>query len=76
MNSLLFSPPLLLIIYCALVLVAALAGGWLIFALRLNHTRLQMALSAVAGLMLGVALLHFIPHAFHQNHSAPWPFPP
>jgi zinc and cadmium transporter len=69
MNSLLLSSPLLLVIYCALVLVAALVGGWLIFALRLNHTRLQIALSAVAGLMLGVALLHFIPHAFHQNHS-------
>lgn len=60
---------MLLLIYCALVMVAALAGGWLILALRLNHTRLQTALSTVAGLMLGIALLHFIPHAIHQNHS-------
>jgi zinc and cadmium transporter len=65
----LFSPTLLLVIYCALVLLAALAGGWLILAFRLNHTRLQVAISTVAGLMLGIALLHFIPHAFHQNHS-------
>ena len=64
-----FSPALLLVLYCTLVLVAALAGGWLIFALRLNHTRLQIALSAVAGLMLGIALLHFMPHAIHHNHS-------
>ena len=59
----------MLAIYSVLVLLAALAGGWAIFALRLNHTRMQMAVSAVAGLMLGIAMLHFIPHAFHQNRS-------
>ncbi len=69
MNTFPFSPSQLLAIYCILVTVAALAGGWLIFALRLNHTRMQMAISAVAGLMLGIAMLHFIPHAFHQNLS-------
>lgn len=69
MNTFSFSPSLMLAIYCILVMGAALAGGWLIFALRLNHTRMQMAVSAVAGLMLGIALLHFIPHAFHQNRS-------
>lgn len=63
------SPPFLLIFYCLLVLLAALGGGWLIMALKLSHTRLQMALSAVAGLMLGIALLHFIPHSVHQTHS-------
>ena len=52
-----------------LVLLASLAGGWLLLATRLTHARLQMAVSFVAGLMLGVALLHFIPHAAHQNHS-------
>lgn len=63
------SYPLLLVIYCILVILAALAGGWVILALRLNHTRLQIAVSTVAGLMLGIALLHFVPHALHQNHS-------
>jgi zinc and cadmium transporter len=37
--------------------------------MRLTHTRLQIAVSFVAGLMLGMGVLHFIPHAFHQNHS-------
>jgi uncharacterized membrane protein len=57
MNLPSFSPTLLLVVYCVLVLLVALAGGWLILALRLNHTRLQIAVSTVAGLMLGIALL-------------------
>jgi zinc and cadmium transporter len=59
----------LLAIYCALVLVASLAGGWLPLIVRLTHTRLQMAISLVAGLMLGIALLHFLPDAAEQLHS-------
>ena len=59
----------LLVIYCALVLVASLAGGWLLFVIRPTHTRLQMAISFVAGLMLGIALLHFLPDADAQLHS-------
>src|SRR5208282_4749574 len=34
-----------------------------------THTRLQMAISFVAGLMLGIALLHFLPDANEQLHS-------
>ena len=59
----------LLGVYCVLVLLASLAGGWLLLALRLTHSRLQMAVSFVAGLMLGIALLRFIPHAAHQTRS-------
>jgi zinc and cadmium transporter len=59
----------LLVIYCALVLLASLAGGWLPLLIRLTHTRLQMAISFVAGLMLGIALLHFLPDAAEQLRS-------
>jgi len=59
----------LLTIYCALVLVASLAGGWLLLIIHPTHTRLQMAISFVAGLMLGIALLHFLPDADEQLHS-------
>ncbi len=59
----------LLGIYCALVLLASLAGGWLPLVIRLTHTRLQMAISLVAGLMLGIALLHFLPDAADKLHS-------
>ncbi|MCK9315227.1 MAG: ZIP family metal transporter [Verrucomicrobia bacterium] len=65
----LLAPSHMLFIYCVAVFLIALMGGWFILALRLNHTRLQIALSAVAGLMLGIGLLNFIPHAIHQNHS-------
>ncbi len=63
------SPSWLLVVYCALVLLASLAGGWLLLAIHLTHTRLQMAVSFVAGLMLGIALLHFLPDAEEQLHS-------
>jgi zinc and cadmium transporter len=63
------SPAWLLFVYCMLVLVASLAGGWLLLAIHMNHTRLQMAVSFVAGLMLGIALLHFLPDANKQLHS-------
>lgn len=59
----------LLLIYCILVMVASLAGGWLLLLIHLNHTRLQMAVSFVAGLMLGIALLHFLPDANEDLHS-------
>jgi len=65
----LVSPAWLLVIYCALVMLASLAGGWLLLFIHLTHTRLQMAVSFVAGLMLGIALLHFLPDANEQLHS-------
>src|SRR5437867_6706162 len=61
---------ILLAIYCALILLASLLGGWLPLMVRLTHTRLQVATSFVAGLMLGVAVLHLVPHAWEQFRSA------
>jgi len=61
---------ILLASYCALILLASLLGGWLPLMVRLTHTRLQVATSFVAGLMLGVGLLHLVPHAWEQFHSA------
>ena len=59
----------LLTIYCVLVLLASLAGGWLLLIIQPTHRRLQMAISFVSGLMLGIALLHFLPDADEQLHS-------
>ena len=61
---------ILLAIYCALILLASLLGGWLPLMVRLTHTRLQVATSFVAGLMLGVGVLHLVPHAWEQFRSA------
>ena len=52
-----------LAVYCALLIGASLAGGWLPQWLHLTHRRLQTGISFVAGLMLGMGLLHLIPHA-------------
>jgi zinc and cadmium transporter len=65
----LLSPAWLLFVYCLLVTGASLAGGWLLLLIHLTHTRLQMAVSFVAGLMLGIALLHFLPDASEHLHS-------
>jgi zinc and cadmium transporter len=65
-----------LALYCLLVFLASLAGGALPTLFRLTHTRLQVAISAVAGLMLGLAVLGLWPHATHAlgspHRSAAW----
>jgi zinc and cadmium transporter len=63
------TPVWLLTIYCVLVVLASLVGGWLLLIVHPTHTRLQLAISFVAGLMLGIALLHFLPDADEQLHS-------
>jgi zinc and cadmium transporter len=50
--------------YSAAVVLASLAGGWLPLIVRLTHTRLQISISLCGGLMLGIGLLHMLPHAF------------
>ncbi len=57
------SPTVLLLVYCILILAASLVGGWLPIVVKLTHRRLQLAVSLVAGIMLGVGLLHLLPHA-------------
>ena len=61
------SPAVLLLIYCPLVVLASLAGGWIPLLVRLTHTRLQLAVSLVAGMMLGVGLLMLLPHAWMER---------
>ncbi|MEX0713736.1 MAG: ZIP family metal transporter [Pirellulales bacterium] len=63
------SPLLLLGVYCLLILLGSLAGGWIPIWVRLTHTRLQLAMSFVGGAMLGVGLLHLLPHAFYASGS-------
>jgi zinc and cadmium transporter len=69
MKGAMISPNGLLTVYCLLVLLASLAGGWLLLVIRPTHARLQVAISLVAGLMLGIALLHFLPDAAAQLQS-------
>lgn len=64
------SPVLLLVIYCACILLSSLAGGWIPLLIRLTHARMQVAVSLVAGVMLGVGLLHLLPHAVLEAPDA------
>jgi len=70
MSLLSTSPAVLLAGYCFLALLAALAGGALPTMIKLTHTRLEVAVSFVAGLMLGLSLLGLLPHAAHELGSA------
>lgn len=63
MNEIAVSPLVQLVLYCGVVGAASFAGGAVPFWLALTHTRLQMAVSMVAGLMFGLALLQLFPHA-------------
>ncbi len=63
------SPLSLLVAYCGMTLLASLAGGWIPLLVRLTHTRLQVATSFVAGMMLGVGVLHLLPHAWEEFQS-------
>lgn len=54
---------LILAAYCVLVFAASLGGGTLPWLVQLTHRRMQFVMSFVGGLMLGVALLHLLPHS-------------
>jgi zinc and cadmium transporter len=53
----------LLTYYCVFILLASMAGGMIPVWFRLTHRGMELAVSFVAGLMLGVGLLHMLPHA-------------
>ncbi|HBJ34317.1 MAG TPA: iron permease [Planctomycetaceae bacterium] len=59
----------LLAVYCVLIAMASVGGGWLPAMLRMTHLRTQMLMSFVAGLMLGIATLHLLPHAMESLGS-------
>jgi zinc and cadmium transporter len=52
-----------LALYCGLILAFSLAGGSLPFLGRVTHSRLQLYLSAAAGVMLGASFFHVMPDA-------------
>src|SRR5688500_195836 len=56
-------------VYSLLVVIASLAGGWVMLLARLTHTRTQLLMSFVAGMMLGVGLFHMLPHAAAETGS-------
>lgn len=57
---------LLLTFYCVCIIAASLAGGALPWLMRFSHRQMQLLMSFVGGLMLGVAVLHLFPHGVHE----------
>ena len=57
------SPTLLLFFYCIAIAAFSLLGGVLPNWVRMTHTRTQLVMSFVSGLMLGVAFYHLLPHS-------------
>lgn len=57
-----------LALYCVLIIFSSLLGGWIPLHVTLTHKRLQIANSLIGGFMLGIALLHMLPHAMMSNN--------
>lgn len=55
-----------LLFYCGAIAIGSYAGGMLPRLITMTHTRTQLAMSAVSGLMLGVAFYHLLPHALAE----------
>jgi zinc and cadmium transporter len=60
----------ILAVYCVLIVTASVLGGWLPSVMRMTHLRTQLLMSFVSGLMLGIAMLHMLPHATDLLGSA------
>ncbi|TWT91666.1 ZIP family metal transporter [Neorhodopirellula pilleata] len=65
-----FRPESLLFVYCVFVIIASVTGGQLSKLLRMTHLRTQLLMSGVGGLMLGIAMLHLLPHATEVLQSS------
>ncbi len=63
------TPVQLLLLYSGLIIAASLLGGYAPRWIKLTHSRMQIALSFVSGVLLGIGVLHLIPHAFFSLKS-------
>ena len=59
-------PDIGLAMFLAMIAAASIAGGTSASLLSIGHRRMQVLLSLTGGVMLGVGLLHLLPHAFFQ----------
>jgi zinc and cadmium transporter len=64
------SPIVPLTYYCLIILGASMLGGMLPHWFRLTHRGMQIAVSFVAAMMLGVGMLHMLPHAMAEARVA------
>ena len=65
-------PLVLLSAYCVLIIAVSLGGGWLPSVWKLSHLGTQLLMSLVGGMMIGVSLLHLLPHSAAHLPSLTW----
>jgi zinc and cadmium transporter len=64
-------PELVIGVYSLLIVASSLMGGLIPSRFAISHLRMQIILSFVGGLMLGIGLLHLLPHSL--EHMLPHP---
>lgn len=55
-----------LIIYSLIIIAMALLGGGIPQVVRLTHTWMQILISFVGGLILGISIFHMLPHSLAE----------
>lgn len=55
-----------ILIYSVIIICAALIGGWIPTVFQLTHNWMQILISLVGGLILGISIFHMLPHALAQ----------
>lgn len=63
------SPYLLALLFSLPIVVASLVGGWLPNIIKFTHTKTQVFLAFVSGFMIGISVLHLLPHGIEQIAS-------
>ncbi len=58
---------LLLALYAVILIVIVILGAQVNRWIVLNHRRMQFIMSFVAGIMLGIAVFHLLPHAIYAS---------
>ncbi len=58
-----------LAVYSLVLVAAIMLGGKLPTMVKMTHTRTQLVMSFVSGLMLGIAIFHLLPHAIYTIAS-------
>ena len=61
---------LLVLAYGATIVASAMCGGYLPKIIRMDHVRMQVMLSFVGGMMLGVGVFLLLPHGFLEIYES------
>lgn len=63
------SPYILALLFSLPVVFVSLAGGWIPTRIAFTHAKTQVFLAFVSGFMIGISMLHILPHGIEQIAS-------